>query len=61
MNNCNLLTITSASELLIVKESWLRSQIFYKLIPYYKLGNHIRFDKDEILKWISTKRVGKNL
>lgn len=52
-----LLTIEQASELLKVKPSWLRCQVFKKNIPYIKVGRHLRFELAEIEKWIAGNTI----
>ena len=50
------LTVKEASQLLNVKESLLRKLIFYKEIPYYKLGARlIRLRKEELMAWAEKK------
>ena len=52
-----LLTIREASEFLKMKESWIRSAIFKREIPYIKVGALIRFNKSELLKWLERQSV----
>ena len=51
------LTIEQASDLLNLKVSKLRRDIFMKAIPYYKIGALVRFKREELLKWINEKMV----
>ena len=52
----NLLGVEEASKLLNVKTSWLRAAIFKKILPHYKLQRLIKFDKDELEKWVSSQK-----
>lgn len=52
-----LLTIEQASDLLKVKRSWLRCQVFKKAIPYVKVGRHVRFELTEIERWIAENAI----
>lgn len=52
-------TIKELCSILKVKESWLRRQIYYKKIPYFKLGRLIRFHKKEINQWLRNKPLEK--
>lgn len=51
------LTIKSFCELYSLSEAVVRKWIFQKKIPYYKLGHQIRFDPNEIEKWVLAQRV----
>jgi excisionase family DNA binding protein len=53
-----LLTIKEVSEILSVKESWVRSQIFQKKIAHVKLGRHIRFERDSINEYMEKRKPG---
>jgi len=53
-----LLTIKELSKMLKMSESSIRKLIFYKKIPFIKLGyKTIRFCSVEIEKWIREKSV----
>lgn len=28
-------------------------------LPYYQIGGNVRFKRDEVIKWIETKRITK--
>ena len=47
-----LLTIEEVIEILNVKKSWLRKQMHLKKIPFKKLSGLVRFDKNELDKWL---------
>ena len=52
-----LITIQEASGFLKMKESWIRSAIFRREIPYIKMGALIRFNKGELQKWLARQTV----
>mgnify|MGYP001603409519 CR=1 len=52
-----LATIKEVSTLLKVKTSTLYSWIHNHTIPFHKLNGLIRFDLDEIEKWVKSSRV----
>jgi excisionase family DNA binding protein len=58
-NEERLLTISDASQFLNVKESWLRSAIFKKEIPYIKCGNLIRFNKSDLRTFIKVQKSSR--
>jgi len=49
-NVSELLTTEEVAELLRVKVRWVYTQSRLGKIPHMKLGNHIRFQKDVVLK-----------
>lgn len=51
------LSVKELAEKLAVKESWLRSQVFKRNIPFIKIGALIRFDPEEVSQWINSKKV----
>lgn len=60
MNKENkLLTLIEASELLNLKVSRLRYEVFHKRIPHFKIGRSIRFSENELISWVmSQKQIG---
>ena len=52
-----ILTFNDATEFLQVKESKLRSMIFRKEIPFYKIGALIRFDKKDLIDYLEKSKV----
>jgi excisionase family DNA binding protein len=52
-----LISLKTLAELLCVKESWLKSMIFKRKIPFVKVGKHIRFKEDEIQKWVEDRKI----
>lgn len=47
-----LLNIHELSKQLNAKESFIRSLIFQKKIPYIKIGRLVRFSQTEINNWL---------
>lgn len=52
-----IVTIAEAAKILNLKESRLRYEIFKNTIPYLKLGRSIRFDIEDLKKWVSSKKA----
>jgi excisionase family DNA binding protein len=53
VKNREYLSIDELSIKLCMKKSWIRAQVFRKKIPFIKVGARcIRFDLDQIYKWI---------
>jgi excisionase family DNA binding protein len=48
-----LINVQELAELLDVPESWVyqRTCMGKKSIPHYRIGKHIRFDADEVMKF----------
>lgn len=55
-NYKKLLSIQEASDFLNLKVSWLRSAVFKDQIPYIKVGHLIRFDQNDLVEWINSKK-----
>jgi excisionase family DNA binding protein len=53
----DLLILTEAAKFLSIKESRLRYAIFKKEIPFIKIGRLIRFDRQELIKWLEDQKV----
>jgi len=53
----NLLTIKELSQLLNVKQSKLYLWVYNGSIPSYKLNGLVRFDMEEIEKWIKDSKL----
>lgn len=58
-NENQFLTIEQLCFKLKVKESWVRSQVFNKTIPFFKVGRFIRFDLNEINQWLESNKQGE--
>lgn len=56
-NELELMTFKEVLKLLKVKESKLRSAIFKREIPYIKIGALIRFNRNQLLEWLSTNTI----
>lgn len=54
-----LMTINDASIFLNFKVSRLRSLIFKKEIPFFKIGGSVRFKKADLQKWVDSHKVNK--
>lgn len=52
-----IMDIPALCEYLDVKERWVRHQITLKGIPFFRLGNRIRFRKREIDHYIKVNRA----
>ena len=50
-----LLTAVQVAEYLNVAEATVRKWTYIKFIPHIKLGRTVRYDQDEIEKWIASK------
>lgn len=61
-SKCELLTVQQVAELLQVPVSWvygrLRKRSLEKL-PGYRLGKYWRFDRAEVLAWLTQQREGR--
>lgn len=57
LNSLEFLDINGAANFLSLKVSKLRADVFYKRIPYFKLGRLIRFSKTDLLKWLEQHSV----
>ncbi len=53
----HLLDITSISQQLGVSVNTVYSWVCQKKIPYVKLGRLVRFDSQDISKWLTEKKV----
>jgi len=51
-----LMTINELSKILQVKCKTIYDWVHKKRIPYYKLEGSLRFNEDEILKWLKSKK-----
>ena len=56
-----LLTIDQVAEVLSVKKSTVYQWVHQELIPYIKLGSLLRFEEQDIEKWIISKKVKPRL
>jgi excisionase family DNA binding protein len=51
------LDVEGLMERLNVNEPWVRRAVAEKRIPYYKVGRLLRFDADEIERWLGRNSV----
>lgn len=54
--NKNLMTALDVAEMLQMKMSWVRQRVHKDELPYYKIGNLVRFNRTDIQRWLDTKR-----
>ena len=59
-NSKKLMTIAETAAYLNVKISKVRSMVFKKQINFYKIGALIRFDVEDLLSWLKSKKTGNN-
>ena len=52
-----LLDAAELSELLNVSERWVREQTRSGAIPHVRLGRFVRFDLDDVLEWVETRKA----
>ena len=61
-SQCELMTVQQVAELLHVPASWvygrLRKRSLEKL-PGYRLGKYWRFDRAEVLAWLTQQRESR--
>jgi excisionase family DNA binding protein len=57
MESRNLIDITGVAERLGVTERHVRRLVFERRIPFIKWGHLLRFDPDEIERWLDEARV----
>lgn len=56
-----LLDITAVARRLGVTERHIRRLVFERRIPFVKWGHLLRFDPDDLERWIDAARVGDNV
>ena len=57
-----LLTVQQVAELLQVPSSWVYGRMRKRTLerlPAYRLGKYWRFDKSELLAWVSRQRTNR--
>jgi len=60
MKTCKKLMVTKdVCDYLSIKMSRLRTMVFKNEIPVIRLNRLLRFDPDEIEKWIENKKANK--
>lgn len=54
----SLWDVNDVSEFLKVPVGTIRQWCSKQAIPHFKLGGHVRFRREDLLKWIQEKSVG---
>lgn len=60
-SQCELMTVQQVAELLQVPVSWVYGRLrkrSLERLPGYRLGKYWRFDKEEVLAWLTQQREG---
>jgi len=52
-----LLSIEEAAEYLGVKKSTMYSWVFYRKIPFVKVGRLVKFERIDLNKWIERRKI----
>ena len=52
-----LVDANSAAQLLGVPPTWLLAQARAQRVPHHKLGHYVRFDLDELIRWLDDTRI----
>ena len=52
------ITIKEAASTLSIKEKTLYYLVGHGLIPHYRIGKMVRFSKDELEAWMTSKKAG---
>jgi excisionase family DNA binding protein len=52
-----LISSSNAAAILGVDQQTVTQWASCKIIPHYRINKHFRFDEDEIIAWLQTKRV----
>lgn len=58
-SSLSLLTFNEVLNLLKLKPSRLRSAVFHKEIPFIKVGRLIRFQYEDLVRWLEGKKEGQ--
>lgn len=58
--NSKLLNVEQVAELLNVKRSWVYDKVYQGQLPHYKLGALLRFDEQEIMRWLEGNKRGSD-
>jgi excisionase family DNA binding protein len=54
-----LLTAAEVAELLSVSKSWVEERAREGDIPHVRLGRYRRYQREEVLAWLSEQRAGR--
>lgn len=52
-----LLTIDQVAEMFIVSKPTVYRMVQSRILPFYRIGRHLRFDEGEILDYLERQRV----
>ncbi len=52
------ITVKEAAEFLSIKEKTLYYLVTHGLIPHYRIGKMVRFNKEELDTWMKSKKAG---
>lgn len=55
-----LIDATEAARLLGVPATWLLAQARARKVPHQRLGRYVRFDPDELIRWVEQNRIDPN-
>jgi len=55
-----LIDATEAARLLGVPPTWLLAQARARKVPHQRLGRYVRFDPDELVRWVEQNRIDPN-
>lgn len=55
-----LIDANQAARLLGVPPTWLLAQARERKIPHQRLGRYVRFDADELIRWVEQNRIDPN-
>ena len=55
-----LLDANAAARLLGVPPRWLLAQARDRRVPHQRLGRYVRFDPDELIRWVEQNRIDPN-
>lgn len=53
-----LIGVKDVSALLGVPTSWVYDRVRVEAIPFYKIGKYVKFDPQEVMAWLQSKRKG---
>lgn len=56
-----LIDAKAAGELLGVPHTWLLAQARAGRIPHHRLGHYVRFNVDDLSRWLRTTRLGPHV
>lgn len=55
-----ILNLNQACEYLQVSDTWLKENLESKNIPYFRTGNHYKFNLSELRKWTLNRNESKS-